>query len=278
MPEALLLQKGKPSLMVFVSEDQKPPAEVLVQRINNGSHVHVCHVKNNSHFVLATGSHTDLKTGKVEILVNDPFYDVVSYPYENISDIITYSLTSAVIQRPYPLFKQCNSSWGNDTMVTTTVCAVGCLMSSISMALGGHSIPIPTSKGYVDSNPRSLNNWLKANGGYDSSNDLDEAAVAKMNPSRISWPADGMHVKNDLSVATVIDYLKQGRVVIANVMKGHHFVLVTGYDLQDTVEDRIAGKGISASGAFFYVHDPGFTTGIYSYAADVVGWRLFDMK
>ena len=90
-----------------------------------------------------------------------------------------------------------------------------------------------------------------------------------------------MHKTNDLSVETVIDYLNNGRVVIANVMQGHHFVLVTGYDQHDSnskMQPSKTLKGISANGAFFYVHDPGFTRGVYSYSEDIVGWRLFDMK
>ena len=54
-----------------------------------------------------------------------------------------------------------------------------------------------------------------------------------------------------------------GRPVIANVMKGAHFVLVTGWD--------------SANEDTLYVNDPGFNTQTYSYKDDVVGWRLFDM-
>lgn len=50
---------------------------------------------------------------------------------------------------------------------TTTVCAVGCLMSSISMAIHGKDIPIPanTSSHYVPSNPGTLNTWLRDNDG-----------------------------------------------------------------------------------------------------------------
>lgn len=54
-----------------------------------------------------------------------------------------------------------------------------------------------------------------------------------------------------------------GRPVIANVMQGHHFVLVIGWDPKD--EDTLL------------VNDPGFNTLSYSYSKDVVGWRLFQM-
>ena len=47
-------------------------------------------------------------------------------------------------------------------------------------------------------------------------------------PNRIRWPSDGMHSSNDLPYKTIVAYLHKPRVVIANVMKGEHFVLVTG--------------------------------------------------
>ena len=52
--------------------------------------------------------------------------------------------------------------------------------------------------------------------------------------------------------------------MIANVMKGAHFVLVIGWDSVNT--DTL------------YVNDPGFNKLSYSYKNDVVGWRLFDMS
>jgi hypothetical protein len=59
--------------------------------------------------------------------------------------------------------------------------------------------------------------------------------------------------------------LEAGRPVIANVMHGHHFVLVVGYD------------GTGATDTLF-VNDPGFYATSYSHADDVVGWRLYVMS
>jgi len=42
----------------------------------------------------------------------------------------------------FPMFKQSDSRWGQDIMVTKTISQVGCLMSSTSMALAGCNIPI----------------------------------------------------------------------------------------------------------------------------------------
>ena len=58
-------------------------------------------------------------------------------------------------------------------MVTTTICKVGCLMSSTSMALAGNSILID---GKIPANPGTVNTWLKDNNGYDSTNDFEENA------------------------------------------------------------------------------------------------------
>lgn len=61
----------------------------------------------------------------------------------------------------YPLYKQCDSRWGNDTMHVKTLCDVGCLESSISMALRGWRVPV----GDKPSNPGTLNQWLLENSG-----------------------------------------------------------------------------------------------------------------
>ena len=135
-------------------------------------------------------------------------------------------------------------------------------MSSTSMAIAGNNIRIP---GFGPSNPQNLNSWLRANDGYTSYSAMKESYIPKIAPRHISWPSDGMHVKNDIPMATIRKYLDADvpRIVIANVMHGHHFVLVVGYD--DVNPDLL------------YVNDPGFNKLTYSYSQDVVGWRLFDM-
>ena len=135
-------------------------------------------------------------------------------------------------------------------------------MSSTSMGLAGTGIPIKATP-HVDSTPKSLNVWLKNNDGYDEYNDLIESQVPLIDPSRITWPADGMHKTNDLAYDTVRSYLDKGRIVIANVNEGGHFVLLTGYSETD--------------GDTFAVNDPGYDRNTYSYKDDVVGYRIFDM-
>lgn len=75
----------------------------------------------------------------------------------------------------YPMFKQCNSTWKDNIMEgKKTICEVGCLMSSVSMALNGKGIEITNNAQLMIADPAVLNKWLRNNGGYDASADLDE--------------------------------------------------------------------------------------------------------
>ncbi|GAM23579.1 hypothetical protein SAMD00019534_067540, partial [Acytostelium subglobosum LB1] len=161
-----------------------------------------------------------------------------------------------VVPFAYPLYKQCDPRWGNDIIETTTVCDVGCLMSSISMAIAGHGIEIDGQS----SNPGTLNSWLKSNGGYTSGNDLIESVVPGIS-SDIKW--DGPLLNGTaLSMDDIKNLLnKKDMIVILNVDNGGHFVLATGYDSGDTK---------------IYVNDPGFSRLYYEYNT-VVGYRLFQM-
>ena len=73
--------------------------------------------------------------------------------------------------------------------------AVGCLMSSTSMALAGHGIDV----GGKGANPGSLNAWLRAHNGYTPTNDFEESALdsvsSLLSPGAVRWPKDGMHTK-----------------------------------------------------------------------------------
>ncbi len=51
-------------------------------------------------------------------------------------------------------------TWANDTMINQTVCHVGCLMSSVSMALRKNGILIDGKP----ATPGTLNAWLRVNG------------------------------------------------------------------------------------------------------------------
>lgn len=147
-------------------------------------------------------------------------------------------------------------------MGSKTICQVGCLMSSTAMGIAGKGIQIDIAQN-ISSTPKTLNTWLRANSGYQDNN-LIETQVPLINPDRISWPEDAFHKTNDLPFDTVCSYINAGRIVIANVNNGGHFVLLTGYDSED--KDT------------FHVNDPGYHRDNYSYKTDVVGYRIFDMK
>ena len=161
----------------------------------------------------------------------------------------------------YPLYKQCDPKWATQTMVHKTLCAVGCLLTSTAMALAKNTIRIQDAT----PDPASLNRYLQRNHGYvNHTDDLDENAVAAIDPRRIHWNDNAsMHRTHDLSWAQVTARLDAGNVTIANVMHGRHFVLVVGYD--PATDDKL------------YVSDPGFDRASYSFSSDVVGWRLYDM-
>lgn len=244
------------SVMSLIGETQKPSFTEIVDDIMYNRIIHVAHVHNNSHFVLLVG--VDSTASEEAFLVHDPFYNSTSYPYANISDIIRFKIDV------YPVYKQCDPRWGNVTMGTDgdTICGVGCLMSSISSALAGTGITVNGAT----ATPLTVDRFLQANGGFVSgTSDLKESVIPKINPLRVQWPSDGMHLTNDIPLATIKEYLDQKvpRIVIANVMQGQHFVLVVGYRSDNDT---------------LVVNDSGFNRNTYSYSQDVVGWRLFNMR
>lgn len=55
---------------------------------------------------------------------------------------------------------------------------MGCLISSVSMALNYYHITI----GHQPVNPGTLNAWLRANNGY-SGDDLEEVSLERLSPN-----------------------------------------------------------------------------------------------
>ena len=86
----------------------------------------------------------DLKFLAAAAGVRDPYYNETTYPLAAIADVLQYEILPAqsVVPLPYRLFKQCDPRWAEDRMGLTgthSVCEVGCLMSSTSMALNRES-------------------------------------------------------------------------------------------------------------------------------------------
>mmetsp|Transcript_10832 Transcript_10832/g.12267 ORF Transcript_10832/g.12267 Transcript_10832/m.12267 type:complete len:204 (-) Transcript_10832:32-643(-) len=133
--------------------------------------------------------------------------------------------------RSYPLFKQCDSSWGSNTMGSKTICQVGCLMSSMSMALNGLGKTIDGAA----ANPQTLNAWLKTHGGYS-----DNLFVWGACTSSFSLKYLG-------KFTSPTNYIDDSHIVILNVHNGGHWVLATSF----------------ASGTY-QVNDPGYRTISYT--------------
>ena len=135
------------------------------------------------------------------------------------------------------MYKQCDSQWGNDNLGNSskTMCQAGSLVSSAAMALSG------TGHSY---NPKTLNNWLKLNGGYVSGNLFVWASINQL----------GLTFKGTIANSAIKSNLNAGNVVICNVHNGGHWVLAYTY-----------------SGDNILVNDPGYSTTSYSLSQIVNG-------
>lgn len=144
--------------------------------------------------------------------------------------VIFAILAVLAIARNYPMYKQCDSRWGNEQLGTSsnTICKAGCLMSSVSMALAG------IGKGY---NPGTLNTWLKGHGGYVSGDLFVWGSVSPL----------GLSYVGKVSNSNIASNLAANHVIVLNVHGGAHWVLAT-----------------SMSGSTIYVNDPGYSTSSYT--------------
>jgi ABC-type bacteriocin/lantibiotic exporter with double-glycine peptidase domain len=151
--------------------------------------------------------------------------------------IILILLVIGTLAYNFPLYKQCDSRWGNQQLGTgsQTICQAGCLMSSAAMALAG------TGHSY---DPGSLNAWLKTHGGYVSGNLFVWASIN----------AIGLHFEGKVANSAIKSSLDQNKIVIINVHNGGHWVLATRY-----------------SGDTIYVNDPGYNTASYQMSEIVNG-------
>lgn len=70
----------------FISEAPKPSLDTLHSYIDHSNPIAILHVRNKTHFVLATG----YVPGTQQIVVNDPFFPVDTYDYGQVADTILY--------------------------------------------------------------------------------------------------------------------------------------------------------------------------------------------
>ena len=147
--------------------------------------------------------------------------------------VLLLAVIGSAFSRSYPLFKQCDSRWGGDSLgSSSTICKVGCLMSSVSMALAGCGKTV----GGSPANPKTLNSWLKGHGGY-SGNLFNWGSVSSL----------GLKYQGKISGASTIkSAISANKIVILNVNNGGHWVLATGSSASD-----------------FQVNDPGFSRTSY---------------
>ncbi|KAL9646478.1 hypothetical protein ABK040_006473 [Willaertia magna] len=112
----------------------------------------------------------------------------------------------------YPLFKQCDSRWGGNRLgSSSTICKVGCLMTSVCSALNG--------RGKASYTPATFNSFLLNNGGY-TGNLFIWGSVARFGFSYLGQTSDK---------ATIRNWLCGNKVVILNVNGGGHWVLAKSY-------------------------------------------------
>ena len=141
------------------------------------------------------------------------------------------------INRSAPTYKQCDAKWGSNQLgSSSTICKVGCLMTSVASALDslGKTINGQTAT------PATLNDFLKSNGGYQG-NLFVWGAVSRFGLSYKGQPTSAADIKNHICANSV---------VILNVNNGGHWVLATGYD--------------DASG--YSVMDPGYSKSTYGFS------------
>jgi len=80
--------KISPQHIHFLSEKEKPTLKILQSYIIAENPVVIAHVRNRTHFVLVTGF--DSSNNQNTIYVNDPFFNVTYYLYEDIADALLY--------------------------------------------------------------------------------------------------------------------------------------------------------------------------------------------
>ncbi|KAL0207595.1 hypothetical protein P9112_012223 [Eukaryota sp. TZLM1-RC] len=174
--------------------------------------------------------------------------------------LVSFTYASEVngwtIPKSFPKFRQCDSRWGHEIMVNKTICKVGCLMSSVAMALNGFGYKINGKT----ANPSTLNTFLQKNGGYVGNQLLVYAAVCKINP-KITFV--GMYKGvGSVSRNTIKNYLDSKKyAVIGHVRSGSHYVLIDGY---------------SSDLNKFHVLEPAYADDSYNYN-NIVGYRIYKM-
>ena len=124
---------------------------------------------------------------------------------------------SCKVNRSSPLYKQCDDRWRNNKLgSSSTICAVGCLMSSVASGMAGAG---KTINGQTVT-PSVLNSFLLSNGGY-SGNLYVWGTVERFGLRYEGQTTDKGTLRTNICA---------NKMVILNVKNGGHWVLATGYD------------------------------------------------
>lgn len=162
-------------------------------------------VKNGGHWVLAV----DYDSDNDEFIVHDPGYYDNPYPSSEVTQAALYdasyypvSIASKMKTISYPSYSSCDSRWKDETIGsgTSTICASGSLVVSLSIALESVKVAIDGSS----STPSSLNTWLNNNNGYTSTNLFIWTSIETIqgsNGEAISY------IGKQLSYSTVLPYI-----------------------------------------------------------------------
>jgi len=145
----------------------------------------------------------------------------------------------------WAFYSQCNSEWANVPLgysTTNTICTAGCAMSSTAMMLQHWNAVL---------NPDQLNSWLMSHSGYADEDLIVWSSVDAFGPSF-------QGIETGVTVQDLINGIDACHGIIANVLSGTHWVLLTGY----------AGNNV------FYVNDPYFDTNTYAYSG-MSQWAVY---
>ena len=122
-----------------------------------------------------------------------------------------------MIQRSFPVYKQCDNSWGMDKLGSSgKICRSGCLVTALSSGLSSFGIKIYDSV----STPNVVNRYLMENEGY-LGNTLVWTAV-----ENFGFTYNGQTSEKE----TIVNNIKQQKLVLLNVRSGAHWVLATGFN------------------------------------------------
>jgi hypothetical protein len=115
-------------------------------------------------------------------------------------------------------------------------------MTSVSVFLQARGIKVDGQ----EATPGTLNSWLKQNGGYICDPDCDDLnlpVIAKLD-SRIAL----LGYERSFTLQQIVEWMHLGYAAILHVENNHHFVLATGYFVDE--KGQANGTFITRDSAF----------------------------